>query len=131
MDCEKRVHEAMREILAEGLAESAHDLSDGGLAVALAECSFGPAGIGAQLDLDSDLRPEMLCFHEAPSRILISTAQPQKVAAIAARHGVEALMAGVTIEKGIEIRQRAMTLGSWEISSLKAAYSQALETYVK
>jgi phosphoribosylformylglycinamidine synthase len=73
----------------------------------------------------------MLCFHEAPSRILISTAQPNKVAAIAAKYGVEALMAGVTIEKGIEIRQRAMTLGSWEISSLKSAYSQALETYVR
>jgi phosphoribosylformylglycinamidine synthase subunit PurL len=32
---------AMREIVAAGLAESAHDLSDGGLAVALAECCFG------------------------------------------------------------------------------------------
>jgi phosphoribosylformylglycinamidine (FGAM) synthase-like enzyme len=38
----------MREIVAAGLAESAHDLSDGGLAVALAECCFGPAEIGAQ-----------------------------------------------------------------------------------
>ena len=33
----------IREIVAAGLAESAHDLSDGGLAVALAECCFGPA----------------------------------------------------------------------------------------
>jgi len=131
MDREKRVHEAMREILAGGLVESAHDLSDGGLAVALAECSFGGAGIGAQIDLDSDLRPDMLCFHEAPSRILISTEHPQKVAAIAAKHGVEAPLLGVTIEKGIEIRQRAMTLGSWVISALKSAYGQALETYVR
>src|SRR5947209_6732287 len=38
---EKRVHDAMREIVAAGLAESAHDLSDGGLAVALAECCTG------------------------------------------------------------------------------------------
>ena len=38
MDYEKRVQEAIREIVDEGLAESAHDLSDGGLAVALAEC---------------------------------------------------------------------------------------------
>ena len=44
MEREKRVHDAMREILAEGLAESAHDLSDGGLAVALAECCFGAGG---------------------------------------------------------------------------------------
>jgi phosphoribosylformylglycinamidine synthase len=131
MDRELRVHEAMREILAQGLAESAHDLSDGGLAVALAECSFGPAAIGAQIDLDSDLRPDMLCFHEAPSRILISTAHPNQVAAIAEKHRVEAPLLGVTIEKGIEIRQRAMTLGSWEIANLKPVYSQALETYVR
>ncbi len=57
MDYEKRVQAAIREIVAEGLAESAHDLSDGGLAVALAECSFGPAGIGAQIDLDSRPAP--------------------------------------------------------------------------
>ena len=127
MDYEKRVHNAIRDILAEGLAESAHDLSDGGLAVALAECSFGPNGIGAQLDIDSDLRPEFLAFHEAPSRILISTANVKRVAAIAEKHGVAAPVVGVTIEKGIEIRQRSITLGSWEITALKQAYDQALE----
>jgi len=131
MDREKRVHDAMRQVLAEDLAESAHDLSDGGLAVALAECAFGPAGIGAEIDLDSDLRPEMLCFHEGPSRILISTAHPDRVAAVAAAHGVDAPLMGVTIEKGIEIRQRTVTLGSWDISSLKSAYNQALESHVK
>jgi phosphoribosylformylglycinamidine synthase len=131
LDREKRVQSAIREIVAAGLAESAHDLSDGGLAVALAECSFGSAGIGAAVDLASDLRPEVLAFHEAPSRILISTAHPGKVAAIAERHGIEVPVVGVTIEKGIEIRQRAMTLGSWEIATLKAAYDGALESYVR
>jgi phosphoribosylformylglycinamidine (FGAM) synthase-like enzyme len=96
------------------------------LAVALAECSFGPAEIGAQIDIDSDLRPEVLAFHEAPSRVLISTALPKRVIAIAERHGIEAPLVGVTIEKGIEIRQRTMTLGSWEISSLKSTYTHAL-----
>ncbi|MGA7240576.1 MAG: phosphoribosylformylglycinamidine synthase subunit PurL [Bryobacteraceae bacterium] len=128
MDYEKRVHDTIRAILSEGLAESAHDLSDGGLAAALAECSFGPNGIGAQLDIDSDLRPEFLAFHEAPSRILISTANAKRVAAIAEQHGVAAPVVGVTIEKGIEIRQRSITLGSWEIAALKHAYDQALET---
>jgi phosphoribosylformylglycinamidine synthase subunit PurL len=131
MDREKRVHEAMRAILAEGLAESAHDLSDGGLAVTLAECSFGPAEIGASVDLDSDLRPEMLAFHEGPSRIVISTAHPAQVAAVAERFGVEATVAGVTIEKGLEIRQRRVTLGCWEIGALKAAYEGAFESHVR
>jgi len=125
------VQYAIRRILAEDLAESAHDLSDGGLAVALAECSFGPAEIGAQVELDSHLRPEVLAFHEAPSRILISTSNPKQVALIAKKYEVEAPVVGVTIEKGIEIRQRTMTLGSWEIAALKAAYEGALEGYVR
>src|SRR5260370_31363842 len=46
LEYEKRVQAAAREIAASGVAESAHDLSDVGLAGALAECSFGPAGGG-------------------------------------------------------------------------------------
>ncbi len=131
LEYEQRVQYAMRRIVEEGLAESAHDLSDGGLGVALAECSFGPAEIGAQIDLGSNLRPEVLMFHEAPSRILISTTDPKRVAAIAKKFEVEAPAVGVTIEKGIEVRQRNVTLGSWDIAALKAAYDGALETYVR
>ena len=131
LDREKRVQAAIREIVGAGLAESAHDLSDGGLAVALAECSFGPAEIGAQVDLDSDLRPEIMAFHEGPSRVLISTARPKEVAEIAQKHGVEAPVIGGTIEKGIEIRQRGNTLGSWEVAALRSAYREALEAYVR
>jgi phosphoribosylformylglycinamidine synthase len=131
LDREKRVQEAIREIVAAGLAESAHDLSDGGLAVALAECCFGPDEIGAQIDLDSDLRPEALAFHEGPSRILISTAHPKQVTDIAERHGVEAPVVGATIETGMEIRQRGNTLGSWDIAALRAAYEGALEAHVR
>jgi phosphoribosylformylglycinamidine synthase len=131
LEYEKRVQAAIREIVAAGLAESAHDLSDGGLAVALAECCFGTAAIGAQIDIDSDLRPELLAFHEGPSRVLISTANAVEVVAIAQRHGVDAPLVGVTIEGGMEIRQRGNTLGSWDIAALKAAYEGALEAHVR
>jgi phosphoribosylformylglycinamidine synthase len=131
LEHERRVQSAIREIVAAGLAESAHDLSDGGLAVALAECCFGPAEIGAQIDIASDLRPEIMAFHEAPSRVLISTAHAKEVAEIAQRHGVEAPVIGETMETGMEIRQRGNTLGSWEIPALKSAYGEALETYVR
>jgi len=130
MDVEKRVQAAMREIAAAGLAESAHDVSDGGLAVALAECCLGPAAIGAQVDLDSDLRPEILAFHEAPSRILLSTSQPAAVAAIAAAHGVPAPVVGVTIASELEIRQRGVTLGRWDLAELQAAHANGLAKYV-
>jgi phosphoribosylformylglycinamidine synthase len=131
LEHEKRVQAAIREIVAAGLAESAHDLSDGGFAVALAECCFGPAGIGAQVDIASDLRPEVMAFHEGPSRVLISTANAKEVAEIAQKHGVDAPVIGETMESGMEIRQRGNTLGSWEIASLRAAHREALESYVR
>jgi phosphoribosylformylglycinamidine synthase len=126
MEYEKRVQSAIREIVAEGVAESAHDLSDGGLAVALAECSFGPAGIGAVLELDSGLRPELLLFHEGPSRVLVSTSEPDKVASIAARHGVRALRAGATTAGRIEIRNGGAGLIVSEIAPLQQVYEESL-----
>src|SRR4029077_3883139 len=99
MDYEKRVQQAIREIVEAGLAESAHDLSDGGLAIALAESSFGPAGVGARIEIPAGGRIEFLLFHEGPSRILVSTSQPENVLAIAKTNGIEAPRIGVTMKE--------------------------------
>ena len=65
----------MREILAAGLAESAHDLSDGGLAVALSESCT--ARIGANVDASQPANAlEFALFGEAPSRILRHHREP-------------------------------------------------------
>ncbi|MNH90327.1 Phosphoribosylformylglycinamidine synthase 2 [compost metagenome] len=62
----------------QGLVQSAHDLSEGGLAVALAEsCISG--GIGAQVNIDTELRHDVALFSESQSRILLS-ATPDKAA---------------------------------------------------
>ncbi len=129
MDYEKRVHDAMREIVAARLAESAHDLSDGGLAVAAAECSLG--GVGAALHLESDLPAEMLLFHEGPSRILLSTANQDAVAEIAARHGVEASRVGITMNHGLAIGNRGAELMSITLDSLKPVYEESLENQLR
>src|ERR1051326_8861003 len=58
-----------------GLLASAHDCSDGGLSVALAESCFSTLGrdaIGAEVDLKGPLGPTTLLFSESPSRIIIS-----------------------------------------------------------
>ena len=74
----------------EFLIRSAHDCSDGGLAVAIAECCFSSLGreaIGATINLVSnDLPAESLLFGETPSRIVISVspANIYRVRAIAA-----------------------------------------------
>ena len=94
MDYEKRVQVAIREIVQAGLAESAHDLGDGGLGVALAECCAG--GLGAMIHLATELTPELGLFHEGPSRVLISTSDQEAVQRIAASHSVTCLNIGLT-----------------------------------
>ena len=116
MDYEKRVQAAIRQIVVEGLAESAHDVSDGGLGVALAESA---QTVGARINLDSDLRPEFLLFHEGPSRILISTEDVAGVQRIAAAHGVEAPPIGVTIGEWVEVSNRNSSLLRCSVSRLR------------
>ena len=127
MECEKRVQAAARDIVRSGLAESAHDLSDGGLAVTLAECCFGPAGVGAEIELESDLRAEFLLFHEGPSRIVISSARPESVAAMAERHGVEARIIGHTTGGRLSIRNRGRLLFDLAIGEMKDRWERGLE----
>ena len=74
-----------------GLIASCHDLSDGGLGVALAESAFaGGYGIQAelaQLPVDGELRDDALLFSESQSRLLV-TVHPEQMPAF------EALFAG-------------------------------------
>jgi phosphoribosylformylglycinamidine synthase subunit PurL len=126
MDLEKRVQNTIRTIVGENLAESAHDLGDGGLAVALAESSFANR-IGALVRLDSDLRPEFLLFGESPSRILISTAEPDRVAEIAAANRVAALKIGDTIEGELIVQNRDITLINRPVVILRERWADALE----
>jgi phosphoribosylformylglycinamidine (FGAM) synthase-like enzyme len=127
MDYEKRVHQAIREIVGAGLAESAHDLSDGGLAVALAESSFGPAGVGARIEVPSGLRSEFLLFHEGPSRILLSTSQSENVLEIAKKNHVEAVRIGVTMKEKLRIDCDSKTLLDCSLTELREPWESSLE----
>jgi phosphoribosylformylglycinamidine synthase len=126
MDLEKRVQAAIRKIVDEGLAESAHDLADGGLGVALAESTF-PNGIGAQIDLDSDLRPEFLLFGEAPSRIVVSTSSPDRIQQIAAEYSIPVTRIGVTMGGDLVVRNRNLPLIHTAVESLRSLWAGALE----
>ncbi len=118
---EKKIQTAIRQIVGEGLAESSHDVSDGGLAVALAECSFG--GVGCDVELVSDLRPEFTLFHEGPSRILVSTSQVEKVMKLGKEVGVEVTRIGSTIEERFVVKG----LLDLTLSELRRTWETALE----
>src|SRR4029453_3690364 len=68
------VQEACRAAIGAGLVRSAHDISEGGVAVALAEaCVSGPSPVGVEVALpDSAAAPHEVMFGEGPSRIVVS-----------------------------------------------------------
>jgi phosphoribosylformylglycinamidine synthase len=124
MDYEKRVQAATREVVRAGFAESSHDVGDGGLAVALAECCS--AGIGAAVEVNSELRPEFALFHEGPSRVLISTVSPQEVEKIALKHNIECVRLGVTMKDELRIDCGLKTVVDCPVKQLMDVYESAL-----
>ncbi|RKX25830.1 MAG: phosphoribosylformylglycinamidine synthase subunit PurL [Candidatus Zixiibacteriota bacterium] len=80
---ELKLQQTLLAAIESGLIKSAHDVSDGGLAIALAESCIGNSehSIGAAINLGSDLRPDCLLFGESQSRVVISCA-PDDIAEI-------------------------------------------------
>jgi len=74
LNVEKQVQHVCHTAIMEGLVRSAHDVGEGGLAVALAECCLsGPEpGLGALIELEGTIRPDALLFGESESRIILS-----------------------------------------------------------
>ncbi|MEN6358200.1 MAG: phosphoribosylformylglycinamidine synthase subunit PurL [Armatimonadota bacterium] len=71
MEREKKVHETLIRAIGRGLLSSAHDCSDGGLAITLAEsCIMGK--VGADISLQTDCKPSEALFAETQSRVVVS-----------------------------------------------------------
>jgi phosphoribosylformylglycinamidine synthase subunit PurL len=92
---ERRLHVLLSEGAASALLRSAHDPSDGGLAVALAECCFRgeEPGLGARLTLP-DGREDVLLFAESPSRAVVTTRDGPGLEDLARRHGTPCVRLG-------------------------------------
>jgi len=71
LDVEYRVQEVVKMLIRKKLIESAHDVSDGGLFIALAESGM-PRNLGFSIETDFDCRPDAFLFGEAQSRIVVS-----------------------------------------------------------
>jgi phosphoribosylformylglycinamidine synthase II len=72
LEAEKRLQRLVLAAVQERLLRSAHDVAEGGLAVALAECSFGGPRHGARIALEGGMRTDALLFGESQSRMLVS-----------------------------------------------------------
>jgi phosphoribosylformylglycinamidine synthase len=106
---ERKVQEMCLEAITGDLLRSAHDVSDGGLAVCLAECAFHSGKrLGCSIDLGDRIRADALLFGESQSRIVV-TAGPRragKVLALASKRKVKARVIGRTGGRDIVVRVR-------------------------
>jgi phosphoribosylformylglycinamidine synthase len=106
LESELAAIEALLESISAGIVHSAHDCSDGGLAIALAECCVGfrERQLGADVKLDAfDALPlRALLFGEAQGRIIVASSNPKAILEIARKHGVPANEIG-TVNDGSDV----------------------------
>ncbi|MFI0347540.1 MAG: phosphoribosylformylglycinamidine synthase subunit PurL [Chthoniobacterales bacterium] len=130
---EKRIHDQLRELIQAGLITSAHDCSEGGLAVTLAECCFaghqGDQLFGAMLDIgETGLRSDVLLFNESQGRIVFSAASSnaESIEALIKKSGLPLMRFGVVTAKPELTIKTAEKTFSWDIRMLHKAWSEAI-----
>jgi phosphoribosylformylglycinamidine synthase II len=129
LEKEAALQKAVIEMIQQGLLDSVHDCSDGGLAVALSEKAFAK-GIGARVELPSNGLPaEFVLFGEDASRIVLSCdpANVSRIKQVAEEHGIAADVLGATIPERLEISLDGRLVLSAPVSELVAVYESALE----
>jgi phosphoribosylformylglycinamidine synthase len=125
---EAALQKCLRELILNRDIESAHDCSEGGLAVTLAESAF-PMGVGAEIDLNSGASPaEVVLFGEEASRTVV-TCDPTKaenIKRIAVKWGLRADRLGHTIPEKLVVRIDGKTAVSASVSELSKIWDTAL-----
>jgi phosphoribosylformylglycinamidine synthase subunit PurL len=131
LDIEKEatLQRALVAIIRVGLVESAHDCSDGGLAVALVESAL-PGGVGLSVRLTGQqVAPEFLLFGEDASRVVLSCdpIHLPRIKQVAEEYGVFADVLGETGSDRVEIWADGQPVISASVVELREAYEGALE----
>jgi phosphoribosylformylglycinamidine synthase subunit PurL len=130
LEAEADLHTMLIELAGRGLMHSARDISDGGIATALAQAAF-TRGIGAKIEQDQSLmvHPLFGLFAEPASSVLL-TAAPEKIAEIAeiAEHfNFNLARIGTTGGDRLEIAVYGETLVSASVAELREPWAKALE----
>ncbi|OYD07543.1 phosphoribosylformylglycinamidine synthase subunit PurL [Paludifilum halophilum] len=124
---EKRLQKTVLEAIRQGWVTSAHDLSAGGLAVALSESAIGGEQ-GANVELESDLDASVFLFSESQSRVLLSVSPDvaEEVGKLAASHGVPCTNIGRVGGEKLTIRLNGSTAVELTVKELSAIWEGAI-----
>lgn len=125
---ERAVQQTLLGLIRQGLVSSAHDISDGGLAVCLAEKVIFSEGLGLDIAIHQpeDLRLDALLFGEAQSRIVI-TVSPDNLDEVMAVDGVTATRIGeVTEQARFKLRVGDTDLFNFSADTIELPYTRTL-----
>jgi phosphoribosylformylglycinamidine synthase len=132
LSAERRLQGLLLAEIAAGRVAAAHDLSEGGLLVAVSEMLFGPAPeIGAALDLSGLPSPRMdaLLFGESQGRVVVSVAAGAADALLGAarKAGVPAAAIGAVSGDGRLALRIAGLAAAWGVAELRRGWEGAIE----
>jgi phosphoribosylformylglycinamidine synthase len=130
---ELRVQDFMAQVIKEGWIQSAHDISEGGLAVALAECSI-PGRLGVECHLpESRLRRDELLFGESPSRVIVSLKPQFKDSFIELSQDarIESVMIGNVKGNRLQILQGTQTVIDCNLEEIEKNWRTSIESLMK
>jgi phosphoribosylformylglycinamidine synthase subunit PurL len=125
---EAALQKCLRVLIGSHSVESAHDCSDGGLAVALAQSGF-VSGIGANIELKSGgLFPEAVLFAESASRVIITCDQKkvEHIKEVAVKWGIQAERIGHTVPENLLVSIDRLGVIAVPVSDLKHAWERGL-----
>jgi phosphoribosylformylglycinamidine synthase len=125
LDAEKRNGDLVRALIADRLVTACHDVSGGGLLVALAEMAMA-SGIGAAVSVPDDADPAGFLFGEDQGRYVLAVRNVEAVAARAAQAGVPLLALGTTGGASLTVDGR----GAISVDELRRANEAWLPAYM-
>src|SRR5579859_7234809 len=127
---EKRLIDCLVALASEGSVQSAHDISDGGIAVTMAESCFATDGLGARVSLEEDNSSEFALFCERGARCVVSVS-PTKLAAVLAtarQYGVGARQIGkVHLGSAFRIEYKGSAVVDSPLDALRSIWANSLE----
>ncbi len=115
-------------MIQKGKIQSAHDLAEGGLGVALAESLFADEVVGAKVELSGNATVEL--FSETQSRFLV-TVKPENQGAFEEVFADAAKLGEVTADNKLRVKTNNETILQEEAAELKALWKGAIPCLLK
>jgi len=131
---EKRLIDCLVAVASAGIAASAHDISDGGIAVMLAESCFATKVLGAEVNLPDDIAIENALFAERGARCVVSMPLENVAAlqSVAAQYGVAAEQIGqVTGDGKLRIQYKGRAIIDSPVENLRDIWANSLERMIR